>query len=69
MPEPIKPPPPPPCRTEETKCGKADKKMRFSGLAKDDVIIVAVLFMLLADDCNDKLLLLILIGLLLFDTI
>ena len=63
MPEPVKPLPMPsePIKTE---CKKVEKKDTLFGFKKDAVII-----MLIANDCNDKFLLMILAGLLLFDSI
>ena len=68
MPEPVKPLPMPsePIKTE---CKKVEKKDTLFGFKKDDLLIAAVIIMLIANDCNDKFLLMILAGLLLFDCI
>ena len=70
MPERIKPlPPAPPPEPEIKKCVAADKKQTLFGFKKDDLLILAVIFMLIINDCNDKMLIMILAGLLLFDSI
>lgn len=70
MPERVRPVPPailpePP----KKECTKTEKKDTLFGFKKDDLIIAAVILVLLTNDCNDKFLLMILAGLLLFDSI
>lgn len=70
MPERIKPLPPSPLpEPPKTECAKAEKRQSLFGFKQDDLIIAAVIFVLLTNDCGDKLLLMILAGLLLFDSI
>ncbi len=70
MPERVKPAPPAVLpASPTTECAKKEKKDTLFGFKKDDLIIAAVIFMLLTNDCNDKFLLMILAGLLLFDSI
>lgn len=69
MPERVKPTPPAALPPPEVKCKKTEKADTLFGFRKDDLIIAAVIIMLLVNDCSDKFLLMILAGLLLFDSI
>lgn len=57
MPEPVKRPCPEPVREVHNECKSEDKKF-LGKFETDDIILAAVIVMLLANDCDDKLLLL-----------
>lgn len=71
MPQPIKPQKPPMEVVEKKHTPEVVKVKTDSFLSKfqkDDLILVAVLVALLLEDCEDKMLIAVIAGLLLFDT-
>ena len=61
MPEPVPAKPPHPQKPAQKQQGNTaqrnEHKKIFGGMESDDIILLAIIFMLISNDCDDKLLL------------